>query len=106
MSTTGFPILAHLDHGSTVLGALPAGDTSLDRLGRSTRKMFAFADELRSRGAGPRVLNPDGGHIVAINANCEAMLFTIVAALEQMEHESPTPLTPLGFGGYWVSLTR
>ena len=43
------------------LAALEAGDTlvitTLDRLGRSTQNMLAFADHLRSRGAGLRVLN-------------------------------------------------
>src|SRR5437016_3142091 len=43
------------------LDALIDGDTlvitTLDRLGRSTQNMLAFADELRCRGAGLRVLN-------------------------------------------------
>ena len=42
------------------LDALEAGDTlvitTLDRLGRSTQNMLAFAEELRGRGAGLRVL--------------------------------------------------
>jgi DNA invertase Pin-like site-specific DNA recombinase len=46
------------------LTALHKGDTSvittLDRLGRSTQNMLAFADELRGRGAGHRVLNLGG----------------------------------------------
>ncbi len=44
------------------LDALIAGDTlvitTLDRLGRSTQNMLAFADELRGKGAGLRVLKP------------------------------------------------
>ena len=34
--------------------------TTLDRLGRSTQNMLAFADEFRGRGAGFRVLNLGG----------------------------------------------
>jgi hypothetical protein len=51
------------------LDALIEGDTlvitTLDRLGRSTQNMLAFADELRSRGAGLRVLNLGGGDVDA-----------------------------------------
>ena len=47
------------------LDALEDGDTlvitTLDRLGRSTQNMLAFAEELRGRGAGLRVLNLGGG---------------------------------------------
>ena len=43
------------------LDALEDGDTlvitTLDRLGRSTQNMLAFAEELHDRGAGLRVLN-------------------------------------------------
>ena len=46
------------------LNALEDGDTlvitTLGRLGRSTQNMLAFADELRVRGAGLRVLNLGG----------------------------------------------
>jgi hypothetical protein len=46
------------------LDALIDGDTlvitTLDRLGRSTQNMLAFAEELRGRGAGLRVLNLGG----------------------------------------------
>jgi DNA invertase Pin-like site-specific DNA recombinase len=49
------------------LDALLAGDTlvitTLDRLGRSTQNMLAFADDLRARGAGLRVLNLGGGDV-------------------------------------------
>lgn len=72
------------------LDALHDGDTlvitTLDRLGRSTQNMLAFADELRQRGAGLRVLNLGGGD-VDTSTPMGSMLFTIMAALAQMEHE-------------------
>lgn len=72
------------------LDALLEGDTlvitTLDRLGRSTQNMLAFADELRSRGAGLRVLNLGGGDVDTATP-MGSMLFTIMAALAQMEHE-------------------
>lgn len=72
------------------LAALEAGDTlvitTLDRLGRSTQNMLAFADELRGRGAGLRVLNLGGGD-VDTSTPMGSMMFTIMAALAQMEHE-------------------
>jgi DNA invertase Pin-like site-specific DNA recombinase len=72
------------------LGALQGGDTlviaTLDRLGRSTQNMLAFADELRSRGAGLRVLNLSGGDVDTATP-VGSMLFTIMAALAQMELE-------------------
>jgi DNA invertase Pin-like site-specific DNA recombinase len=72
------------------LGALMEGDTlvitTLDRLGRSTQNMLAFADELRGRGAGLRVLNLGGGD-VDTSSPMGSMLFTVMAALAQMEHE-------------------
>ncbi|WP_407792059.1 recombinase family protein (plasmid) [Streptomyces sp. L7] len=72
------------------LAALIAGDTlvitTLDRLGRSTQNMLAFAEELRGRGAGLRVLNLGGGD-VDTSTPMGSMLFTIMAALAQMEHE-------------------
>lgn len=72
------------------LEALIAGDTlvitTLDRLGRSTQNMLAFADDLRSRGAGLRVLNLGGGDVDTATP-MGSMLFTIMAALAQMEHE-------------------
>jgi len=72
------------------LEALEKGDTlvitTLDRLGRSTQNMLAFADELRGRGAGLRVLNLGGGD-VDTSTPMGSMLFTIMAALAQMEHE-------------------
>ena len=72
------------------LEALIEGDTlvitTLDRLGRSTQNMLAFADQLRGRGAGLRVLNLGGGD-VDTKTPMGSMLFTIMAALAQMEHE-------------------
>lgn len=72
------------------LEALEKGDTlviaTLDRLGRSTQNMLAFAGELRGRGAGLRVLNLGGGD-VDTSTPMGSMLFTIMAALAQMEHE-------------------
>lgn len=72
------------------LDALIDGDTlvitTLDRLGRSTQNMLAFARELRSRGAGLRVLNLGGGDVDTATP-MGSMLFTIMAALAQMEHE-------------------
>lgn len=91
----------YIDHGISgarasrpqfdrALDALQAGDTlvitTLDRLGRSTQNMLAFADELRGRGAGLRVLNLGGGD-VDTSTPMGSMLFTIMAALAQMEHE-------------------
>jgi DNA invertase Pin-like site-specific DNA recombinase len=72
------------------LEALEEGDTlvitTLDRLGRSTENMLAFADGLRSRSAALRVLNLGGGD-VDTSTPIGSMLFTIMAALAQMEHE-------------------
>ena len=70
--------------------ALEAGDTlvitTLDRLGRSTQNMLAFADEIRGRGAGLRVLNLGGGD-VDTSTPMGSMVFTVMAALGQMEYE-------------------
>lgn len=70
--------------------ALIDGDTlvitTLDRLGRSTQNMLAFAEQLRGRGVGLRVLNLGGGD-VDTSTPTGSMLFTIMAALAQMEHE-------------------
>lgn len=66
------------------LGALIEGDTlvitTLDRLGRSTQNMLAFADELRAKGAGLRVLNLGGGDVDTATP-MGSMLFTVMAAL-------------------------
>jgi DNA invertase Pin-like site-specific DNA recombinase len=90
----------YIDHGVSgarasrrqfdrALGALIDGDTlvitTLDRLGRSMQNMLAFADELRGRGAGLRVLNLGGGDVDTATP-MGSMLFTIMAALAQMEH--------------------
>lgn len=72
------------------LGALHHGDTlvvtTLDRLGRSTVNMLKLADEIRGRGAGLRVLNLGGGDVDTSTA-MGAMVFTVMAALGQMELE-------------------
>ena len=72
------------------LDALHDGDTlvitTLDRLGRSTQNMLAFAEELRGRGADLRVLNLGGGDVDTATP-MGSMLFTIMASLGQMEHE-------------------
>lgn len=72
------------------IAALIDGDTlvitTLDRLGRSTQNMLAFAEQLRGRGAGLRVLNLGGGD-VDTSTPMGSMVFTIMAALAQMEHE-------------------
>lgn len=91
----------YIDHGVSgarasrpefdrALDALIQGDTlviaTLDRLGRSTQNMLAFADELRGRGAGLSVLNLGGGDVDTATP-MGSMLFTIMAALAQMEYE-------------------
>jgi DNA invertase Pin-like site-specific DNA recombinase len=72
------------------LDALHAGDTlvitTLDRLGRSTQNMLALSEELKVRGVGLRVLNL-GGRDVDTSTPMGSMLFTIMAALAQMELE-------------------
>lgn len=72
------------------LTALEAGDTlvitTLDRLGRSTQNMLDFAQGLRDRSVGLRVLNLGGGD-VDTSTPMGSMLFTIMAALAQMEHD-------------------
>ena len=77
-------------HFDRAINALETGDTlvitTLDRLGRSTQNMLAFAEELRGRGAGLRVLNLGGGDVDTATP-MGSMLFTMMAALGQMEHE-------------------
>ena len=72
------------------LDALHAGDTlvitTLDRLGRSTANMLSLADNLRAKGAALRVLNLGGGSMDTSTAT-GAMVFTVMAALAQMELE-------------------
>jgi DNA invertase Pin-like site-specific DNA recombinase len=60
--------------------------TTLDRLGRSTQNMLTFAETLRDRGAGLRVLNLGGGD-VDTHTPMGSMVFTVMAALAQMEVE-------------------
>lgn len=60
--------------------------TTLDRLGRSTQNMLAFAEALRARGASLRVLNLGGGD-VDTETQMGSMVFTVMAALAQMELE-------------------
>ena len=74
----------------TAVAALEPGDTlvitTLDRLGRSTQNMLAFAEALRWRNAGLRVLNLGGGD-VDTHTPMGSMVFTVMAALAQMELE-------------------
>lgn len=89
----------YIDHGVSgaratrpkfdrALEALHDGDTlviaTLDRLGRSTQNMLDFAEQLRGRGAGLRVLNLGGGD-VDTSTPMGSMVFTVMAALAQME---------------------
>ena len=70
--------------------ALEEGDTlvitTLDRLGRSTQNMLAFAEALRGKGSGLRVLNLGGGDVDTATP-MGSMVFTVMAALAQMELE-------------------
>ncbi|MDR6988966.1 DNA invertase Pin-like site-specific DNA recombinase [Paenarthrobacter nitroguajacolicus] len=72
------------------LAALHGGDTlvvtTLDRLGRSTANMLTLAEEIKSRGVSLRVLNLGGGD-VDTSTPMGAMVFTVMAALGQMELE-------------------
>ena len=78
-------------HGfDQALEALHEGDTlvitTLDRLGRSTVNMLGLAEELRARGVNLRVLNLGGGN-VDTGTPMGSMVFTVMAALAQMELE-------------------
>ncbi len=70
------------------VAALEEGDTlvitTLDRLGRSTQNMLAFAEALRGRGAGLRVLNLGGGDVDTATP-MGSMVFTVMAAGAQTE---------------------
>ncbi|GEO97352.1 hypothetical protein KTU01_34750 [Kocuria turfanensis] len=72
------------------MAALEEGDTlvitTLDRLGRSTQNMLTFAEALRGRGSGLRVLNLGGGDVDTATP-MGSMVFTVMAALAQMELE-------------------
>jgi DNA invertase Pin-like site-specific DNA recombinase len=89
----------YIDHGVSgarasrpefdrAIAALHAGDTlvitTLDRLGRSTANMLELADRLRSLGVSLKVLNL-GGDAVDTSTPIGSMLFTVMAALAQME---------------------
>ncbi|MBM7766710.1 recombinase family protein [Glutamicibacter nicotianae] len=91
----------YIDHGQSgalakrpgldkALDALHPDDTlvitTLDRLGRSTQKMLELAEELRERNIGLRVLNLGAGD-VDTKTPMGAMVFTVMAALAQMELE-------------------
>jgi len=68
--------------------ALHDGDTlvvtTLDRLGRSTQNMLTLAEDLTRRGASLRVLNLGGGDVDTATP-MGSMVFTVMAALAQME---------------------
>ena len=72
------------------LEALHEGDTlvitTLDRLGRSTVNMLGLSEDLRVRGVNLRVLNLGGGN-VDTGTPMGSMVFTVMAALAQMELE-------------------
>ena len=72
------------------VGALQEGDTlvvtTLDRLGRSTQTMLELAESLREKGVGLRVLNLGGGE-VDTSTPMGSMVFTVMAALAEMELE-------------------
>ncbi|ASD21354.1 resolvase [Cryobacterium sp. LW097] len=72
------------------LAALEPGDTfviaTLDRLGQSTQNVLAVSKRLSDRGVELRVLDL-GGEDVDTGTPMGSMLFTIMAALGQMEHE-------------------
>ncbi|POH69471.1 MULTISPECIES: recombinase family protein [Cryobacterium] len=72
------------------LAALEPGDTfviaTLDRLGQSTQNVLAVSKRLSDRGVELRVLDL-GGEDVDTGTPMGSMLFTILAALGQMEHE-------------------
>ena len=91
----------YIDHGVSgarasrpgvdeALETLHEGDTlvitTLDRLGRSTVNMLGLAEELRARGVILRVLNLGGGN-VDTGTPMGSMVFTVMAALAQMELE-------------------
>src|SRR5699024_940207 len=53
-------------------------------LARATQSMLTFAQQLREKGAGLRVLNLGGGE-VDTSTPMGSMVFTVMAALAQME---------------------
>lgn len=91
----------YIDHGisgaraarpalNRALDAVHHGDTlvitTLDRLGRSTTNMLTLAEHLKEQGVNLRVLNLGGGD-VDTGTPMGSMLFTLTAALAQMELE-------------------
>jgi len=72
------------------LAALESGDTlvitTLDRLGRSTAHMLSVATGLQDRGISLRVLNL-GGDSMDTSTPMGKMMFTVMAALAEMEFE-------------------
>lgn len=91
----------YIDHGvsgarasrpgfTRALDALHESDTlvitTLDRLGRSTVNMLSLSEDLRARGVNLRVLNLGGGN-VDTGTPMGSMVFTVMAALAQMELE-------------------
>ncbi|WP_082177327.1 recombinase family protein [Arthrobacter sp. RIT-PI-e] len=82
--------LARRPEFDRALEALHEGDTlvvtTLDRLGRSTANMLSLADTLRAGNVNLRVLNLGGGN-VDTGTPMGSMVFTVMAALAQMELE-------------------
>lgn len=91
----------YIDHGVSgarasrpgfdqALEALHEGDTlvitTLDRLGRSTVNMLSLSEDLKARKVHLRVLNLGGGN-VDTGTPMGSMVFTVMAALAQMELE-------------------
>lgn len=91
----------YMDHGVSgvhasrpefdrAMAALQDGDTmvvtTLDRLGRSTQNMLELAQRLRGQGVRLRVLNLGGGEVDTASP-MGSMVFTVMAALAQMEAE-------------------
>ncbi|WP_270264404.1 recombinase family protein [Kocuria marina] len=91
----------YIDHGVSgvhasrpefdqAMSALQDGDTlvvtTLDRLGRSTQNMLDLAQALRAQGVRLRVLNLGGGEVDTATP-MGSMVFTVMAALAQMETE-------------------
>ena len=93
----------YIDHGvsgarasrpefTRALGALHQSDTlvitTLDRLGRSTVNMLGLSEDLKTntKGVNLRVLNLGGGN-VDTGTPMGSMVFTVMAALAQMELE-------------------